>query len=131
MKKQSISRRRVAASIALMIILWTSCAAMAQMDRGPKTEKTYGIGLPRDHASQLFADKDYPIFPLKPGQEAYKDIDGARMKKDVIALSQIALHYRDTVNKQWWGRFPGTDADRAGMKYMTDDISVRVLVEQI
>ena len=88
---------------------------------GPKTEKTYGIGLPRDHASQLFADKDYPVFPLKPGQEAYKDIDGARMKKDVIALSQIALRYRDTVNKQWWGRFPGTDADKEGMEYMTDE----------
>src|SRR5215471_13836342 len=123
MKKQSISRRRVAASIALMIILWTSGAAMAQMDRGPKTEKTFGIGLPRDHASQLFADKDYPVFPLKPGQEAYKHIDGARMKKDIIALSQIALHYRDAVNKQWWGRFPGTDADRAGMKYMTDEFT--------
>src|SRR5215470_7028018 len=101
MKKQSISRRRVAASIALMIILWTSGAAMAQMDRGPKTEKTYGIGLPRDHASQLFADKDYPVFPLKPAQEAYKDIDGARMKKDVVALSQIALRYRDTVRVPW------------------------------
>ena len=123
MKKQSISRRRVAAGIALMIILWTSGAAMAQMDRGPKTEKTFGIGLPRDHASQLFADKDYPVFPLKPGQEAYKHIDGARMKKDIIALSQIALHYRDTVNKQWWGRFPGTDTDRAGMKYMTDEFT--------
>jgi hypothetical protein len=98
-------------------------AAMAQMDRGPKTEKTYGIGLPRDHASQLFSDTDFPVFPLKPGQEAYKDIDGARMKQDVIALSQIALRYRDTVNKQWWGRFPGTDADRAGMKYMTDEFA--------
>src|SRR5207253_6486151 len=62
-------------------------------------------------------------YSLKPGQEAYKDIDGARMKKDVIALSQIALRYRDAVNKQWWGRFPGTDADRAGMKYMTDEFA--------
>ena len=87
----------------------------------PRPTKTYGIGLPRDHASQLFSDTDFPVFPLKPGHEAYKDIDGARMKKDVIALSQIALRYRDTVNKQWWGRFPGTDADRAGMKYMTDE----------
>jgi hypothetical protein len=45
------------------------------------------------------------------------------MKKDVIALSQIALRYRDTVNKQWWGCFPGTDADRSGMKYMTDEFT--------
>src|SRR5258708_22673831 len=46
-----------------------------------------------------------------------------RSKKDVIALSNIALQYRDTVNKQWWGRFPGTDADRAGMKFMTDEFT--------
>jgi len=123
MKKRSISRQAVVASIALVTGVMASSAAMAQMDQGPKTEKTYGIGLPRDHASQLFSDKDYPVFPLKPGQEAYKNIDGARMKNDVIALSQIALRYRDTVNKQWWGRFPGTDADRAGMKYMTDEFA--------
>ena len=107
MKIPSISRRAVAVRIAVTISVLASSAAIAQMDQGSKTEKTYGIGLPRDHVSQLFADKDYPVFPLKPGQEAYKDIDGARMKKDVIALSQIALRYRDTVNRQWWGHFPG------------------------
>ena len=123
MKIRSISRRAVVIHIAVTISILVSNAAMAQMDQGPKTEKTFGIGLPRDHASQLFSDKDYPVFPLKPGQEAYRDIDGARMKKDVIALSQIALRYRDTVNKQWWGRFPGTDADKAGMKYMTDEFA--------
>ncbi|PYK50190.1 MAG: hypothetical protein DME20_04895 [Verrucomicrobia bacterium] len=106
MMQRSISRQGVGASIAaLMIGVLASSAATAQMDHGPKTEKIYGIGLPRDHASQLFSDKDYPVFPLKPGQEAYKDIDGARMKKDVIALSQIALRYRDAVNKQWLGPF--------------------------
>lgn len=107
MKKPSISRQGVGACIVALITgVLASSAAMAQMDQEPKTEKTYGTGLPRDHASQLFADKDYPVFPLKPGQESYKDIDGARMKKDVIALSQIALRYRDTVNKQWWGSLP-------------------------
>ena len=87
MKIRSMSRRAVVIHIAVTISILVSSAAMAQMDHGPKTEKTFGIGLPRDHASQLFSDKDYPVFPLKPGQEAYRDIDGARMKKDVIALS--------------------------------------------
>src|SRR4030095_3338080 len=123
MKIRSMSRRAVVIHLAVTISILVSNAAMAQMDHGSKTEKTFGIGLPRDHASQLSADKDYPVFPLQPGQEAYRDIDGARMKKDVIALSQIALRYRDTVNKQWWGRFPGTDADRADMKYMTDEFA--------
>src|SRR4030095_5232404 len=103
MKKRSISRQGIAASIALMTAVLITSVAVAQMDRGPKTDKIYGIGLPRDHASQLFSDRDYPVFPLKPGQEVYKDIDGTRMKKDVIALSQIALRYRDAVNRQWWG----------------------------
>jgi hypothetical protein len=87
MKNRSILRLGVAANIALMACVWASSAAMAQMDQGPKTDKTYGIGLPRDHASQLFADKDYPVFPLKPGQEAYKDIDGARMKNGNAGVS--------------------------------------------
>jgi hypothetical protein len=106
MRKRSISSPAVVASITLMTGVLMTSLALAQMDKGPKTEKTFGIGLPRSHMSQLFSDQDFPVFPLKPGQEAYKDIEGARMKKDVTALSQIALRYRDTVNKQWWGRFP-------------------------
>jgi Peptidase family M28 len=116
--------RFATATIALLFTaLLTGTAAVAQMDRGPTTEKTYGIGLPRDHATQLFRDEDYPVFALKPGQEVYKNIDGARMKKDIIALSKIALNYRDTVNKQWWGILPGTSADKAAVKYMTDEFT--------
>ena len=48
MKKRSISRLGVAAGIAdMMIGLLVSTAAMARMDQGPKTDKTYSIGLPR------------------------------------------------------------------------------------
>jgi hypothetical protein len=56
-------------ALALLAGVLASGAAIAQMDQGPKTEKTFGIGLPRDHASALFADSDYPVFPPKPGQE--------------------------------------------------------------
>ncbi len=119
MKKHFISRCVAAALTGAFL----AGSAIAQMDLGPKTEKTYGIGLPRNHASQLFKDADYPVFALKPGQEAYKNIDGARMKNDVVALSKIALKHRDTVNKQMWGRFPGTDAEREGMKYLTDEFT--------
>src|ERR1019366_5889584 len=124
MKERSLPGHVTGARIvALMTAFLISTPAVAQMDIGPKTEKSYGIGLPRDHASQLFKDADYPGYALKPGQEAYQGIDRARMKKDVIALSKIALNYRDTVNRQWWGRFPGTDADKAGVKYMTDEFT--------
>ena len=106
------------ALLALAVILGSPTASSAQMDRGPKVEKTYGEGLPRDHARLLFTDDQYPVWPLTPDQKAYASIDGARMKRDVTALSQVALRYRDLGHK-WWGRLPGTTADREGMAYMT------------
>src|SRR5262249_29386850 len=114
-----VSRKFLSASAtAFALCLPITGAALAQMENGPPTEKQYGVGLPRDHASLLLTDDQYPVFPLKAHQHAYADIDGARMKKDILALSQIALKYRDTVNSQWWGRFPGTTADREGTDYM-------------
>src|SRR4051812_36750987 len=95
--------------------------SLAQMDDGPATEKKYGVGLPRDHATTLFTDDQYPKWRLRPDQRQYADINGMRMKKDIIALAQVSKKYRDTVNSQWWGRFPGTSADFEGAKYMLDE----------
>ncbi len=106
---------------ALTIQLSLTAASLAQMDNGPVTEKQYGVGLPRDHATTLFTDAQYPKFPLLPSQKAYADIDGARMKKDIIALSNVALKYRADGHPQWWGRFPGTTADAEGTQYMLNE----------
>ena len=48
------------AALLFTLVAGIPAPAAAQMDLGPKTEKTYGIGLPRDQASQLFKDEDYP-----------------------------------------------------------------------
>lgn len=90
----------------------------AQHEAGPKVAKTYGEGLPRDAAQLLFRDDQYPAWPLTPEQQAYAGIDGARMKRHVVDLAAIALRYRDAGHK-WWGRLPGTTADREGMAYMS------------
>jgi hypothetical protein len=89
----------------------------AQQDRGPAVEKTYGEGLPRDRDRIVFRDDQYPTWPLTPEQKAYAVIDGPRMKQHVVDLAQIALRDRDAGHK-WWGRLPGTVADREGMAYM-------------
>lgn len=89
-----------------------------QQELGPKVEKTYGQGLPRDSGTLIFSDDQYPVWPLTPAQKEYASIDGARMKRHVVNLAQIALRYRDEGHK-WWGRLPGTSADREGMAYMT------------
>jgi hypothetical protein len=81
-------------------------------------EKTYGAGLPRDSDRLIFSDDQYPVWPLTPEQRAYAGIDGRRMKGQVIDLARIAVRYRDAGHR-WWGRLPGTTADREGMSYMT------------
>ena len=100
------------------IVLASPAISSAQKERGPKVEKTYGQGLPRDSDTLIFADDQYPSWPLTPEQKMYAGIDGARMKKVVVDLSQISLRYRDSGHK-WWGRFPGTTADKEGMAYVT------------
>ncbi|HEY1329097.1 MAG TPA: hypothetical protein VGI14_19330 [Casimicrobiaceae bacterium] len=110
-----------AAAAALATQLPLTPVALAQMENGPATETQYGVGLPRDHAALLYKDSQYPVFALTKDQKAYADINGARMKQDIVNLSNIAVRYRDTTHQQWWGRFPGTTADFEGVQYMLDE----------
>jgi peptidase M28-like protein len=110
--------RVLASCAALGTTLAVPAPSLAQMDLGPKVEKIFGEGLPRDRDRVIFSDDQYPVWPLTPAQKAYASIDGARMKRQVVDLARIATKYRDAGNK-WWGRLPGTTADREGMAYMT------------
>jgi hypothetical protein len=109
---------RMAGMTCLGVAAVLGARLAAQQDRGPAVEKTYGEGLPRDRDRIVFRDDQYPTWPLTPEQKAYAAIEGARMKRHVVDLAQIALRDRDAGHK-WWGRLPGTVADREGMAYMT------------
>jgi hypothetical protein len=106
---------------AAIIVTFAGAASQAQKkELGPTVEKTYGDGLPRDSDRIVFRDDQYPVWPLTPAQQGYASITGARMKQHVVNLANIALKYRDE-GHQWWGRLPGTSADREGMAYMTKE----------
>ena len=113
-----LHRFLLAAVAACGVVGAAAVTSYAQMDLGPKVEKTYGQGLPRDRDKLIFADDQYPVWPLTPEQKAYAPINGARMKQHVVDLAQVSLRYRDAGHK-WWGRLPGTTADKEGMAYMT------------
>ena len=114
-----VPRRFLAfASLATLAVSFSAPAtSFAQMDLGPPVDTAYGQGLPRDRDLLIFDDDQYPVWPLTPEQRRYASIDGGRMKQHVIELAEIALRYRDAGHK-WWGRLPGTTADREGMSYM-------------
>jgi Peptidase family M28 len=107
-----------AASMALAALAAGAATVRGQRTPGTPAAKTYGEGLPRDAPRLIFSDDQYPVWPLTPAQQAYASIEGARMKRHVVELAQIAVRYRDAGHK-WWGRLPGTTADREGMAYMT------------
>lgn len=116
-KSQSIDLV-VRVAVVSAVLVAAGRLTTAQMGQGPKVEKTFGKGLPRDSGSIVFDDAAYPVWPLTPEQQPYASINGARMKQQVKDLAAIAIRYRDAGHK-WWGRFPGTAADREGMTYMT------------
>jgi len=113
-----MNRYRLSILAAATLAVAASVTSHAQMGYGPKVEKTYGQGLPRDKDKLVFTDDQYPVWPLTPAQQMYAPINGARMKQHVVNLSNVAIKYRDEGHK-WWGRLPGTTADKEGMAYMT------------
>ena len=126
-----MARWRVFASLTASAVaaLSTPATSLAQMELGPPVQRTYGDGLPRDRDVLIFDDEQYPVWPLTPEQRRYTNIDGARMKRHVIELAQISLRYRDA-GHQWWGRLPGTSADREGMSYMTSSKVASTIVRR-
>jgi hypothetical protein len=65
------------------------------MDYGPKVEKTYGQGLPRDKDKADLHRRSIPVWPLTPAQQQYARFNGARMKQHVVDLANVAIRYRD------------------------------------
>jgi hypothetical protein len=92
------------------------------MRPGAKVEKTYGLGLPRDMDKLLFDDREYPDYPLKTGQEAYKDVDGYRIKDLIRKFTAISLRSFDD-GEQYWGRITGTEYDHMTTELMAEEFS--------
>ena len=80
-------RTRLALAAAAIVVTIAGVAAQ-KGEVGPKVEKTYGDGLPRDRDRIVFRDDQYPFWPLTPEQQAYASINGARMKQHVVNLAQ-------------------------------------------
>src|SRR5262249_37833196 len=84
---------------------------------GDRTEKAYGVGIRGDLDKVAPQDSEYPVFPLLPGQEAYRDVDGYKIKEIVKEFTAIALQSQAD-GEQFWGRIPGTKYDRMTTELM-------------
>jgi hypothetical protein len=112
----------IPAAAATLAFLLCAAVSSAQMRPGAKVEKTYGRGLPRDMDRLVIDDHDYPEYPLKPGQEAYKDVDGYRIKELIKKFTAISLKSFDD-GEQYWGRITGTPYDRMTTELMAAEFA--------
>lgn len=115
-------KRAITLSIAATVLAGVFFAARptAQMRPGAKVEKTYGVGLPRDMDKLLIPDSEYPVFPLKPGQEAYADVDGYRIKDTIKKITAFSLQSLDA-GELYWGRIPGTRFHQASLDFLASE----------
>lgn len=107
-----------------LVVSWLAAVSTctAQMRPGAKVEKTYGVGLPRDMDKLLFDDREYPDYPLKPGQKKYRDVDGYRIKELIKKFTAISLRSLDD-GEQYWGRIAGTKYDRMTTELMAEEFA--------
>jgi Peptidase family M28 len=95
------------------------CFAQAQTEgltkdkSPPPIAKLYenDLRLPDDADKLFLPDEAYLRWPLPPGEEAYADVDGLKMKAQIPAIIAISRKSRDDGN-QFWGRIAGTPYDR-------------------
>ena len=66
------------------------------------------------------SDESYLRF-LAPGNQAYRTLDGDRMKRLVAEQTAIARRYRDA-GHQYWGRIIGTEADHDTAAWMAEQL---------
>src|SRR5687767_12101213 len=64
----------------------------------------------------------YLQWPLPPGAERYRDIDGRRMHQYVVDQAMIARRFRDqgspAHDRKFWGRVIGSSADTEGQEWL-------------
>lgn len=114
-----MKRAIVIGALATVVVL-PATLAIAQMRPGAKVEKTYGLGLPRDMETLIIPDSEYPIYPIKPGQEAYADVDGYRIKENIKKLTAFSLMSLDA-GELYWGRIPGSKYHQLAMDFMATE----------
>lgn len=63
-------------------------------------------------------------WPLPPGEEAYRRIDGRHLHRYVEEQAAISRRYRDRGQPKFWGRIIGTSADAESAEWLAQKFKV-------
>lgn len=106
-----------AIGVASLVVILASVPVGGQQGQRPSAppRNESPANMPLDTLQNMFIR-----FPLPSGDEAYADIDGQRMHRDVVAQAAISRRYRDAGHPKFWGRIIGTSADVEDVTWMTE-----------
>jgi len=97
----------------LCAVVVLTCAVQLGIEPRPvaaQSVESAGLEFPSDESYLRF---------LAPGHDAYRTLDGDRMKRLVAEQTAIARRYRDA-GHQYWGRIIGTEADHDTASWMAE-----------
>ena len=110
------------ASIMTIVAVMVSGAGCSGPVGGPPTEQqSSATGPPQGDDQGAMANDLEDAFlqwPLPPGAEAYRAIDGKRIHKYVVEQAAISRRYRDQGHPQFWGRIIGTSGDAESAEWL-------------
>jgi len=100
-------------TIGAVVLSLVACG-IAVLSRAPLAQTESGAAPPR---STLLAAPSGKLedalleWPLPPGEQAYRRIDGRHLHRLVEEQAAISRRYRDQGHPKFWGRIIGTSAD--------------------
>jgi hypothetical protein len=100
-------------TIGAVVLSLVACG-IAVLSRAPLAQTDSGVAPPR---STLLAAPSGKLedalleWPLPPGEQAYRKIDGRYLHRLVEEQAAISRRYRDQGHPKFWGRIIGTSAD--------------------
>src|SRR5690349_19598370 len=95
----------VTGQIAVMCISAWMAAGSGQAQNGPPAQTPARAPVLGNLDDRLLE------WPLPPGEERYRAIDGKHLHEYVVQQAEISRHYRDQGHPKFWGRIIGTSGD--------------------
>ena len=106
-------RRSTVDTVAAVVVTFTTALLVVGCGAEPAPP-------PTDTGPAQGSQDELLRWPLPPGAEAYADIDGRRMHRDVVEQADMSRRYRDQGHPQFWGRIIGTSADAESAEWLAD-----------
>ncbi|GMR22094.1 MAG: hypothetical protein BMS9Abin37_0422 [Acidobacteriota bacterium] len=122
-----LRQRQFRQAVLLVLSILIVASTLPGCSGGGEEPSTGGSPVPGSVEDQVAASSDvqdmFLRWPLPPGTEAYRDIDGRRIHQYVVEQAAISRRYRDEGHPKFWGRIIGSTADAESAEWLVAEFA--------